>query len=109
MAAWPYRPELDWVLEAPDGRWVANCCVWLDDANGVGEFEPVGTDADFRRRGYGRAVMLAALHALRAAGAGTATVGVRGDDDYPVPRKLYFGLGFETYAQTMTFERRRPT
>ncbi|HZZ36274.1 MAG TPA: GNAT family N-acetyltransferase [Caulobacteraceae bacterium] len=107
MAAWPYRPELDWVLEAPDGRWVANCCIWLDETNAVGELEPVGVDAEFRRRGLGRAVCLAALHALRQSGATTAIVGARGDDAYPVPRKLYFGLGFAPYARTIAFERER--
>ncbi len=107
MAAWPYRPELDLVLEAPDGRWVANCCAWPDEAMGVGELEPAGTDADFRRRGFGQVVCLAALRALRGAGASMAVVGARGDDAYPVPRRLYFGLGFTTYARTSTYERAR--
>jgi hypothetical protein len=53
MAAWPYRPELDWVVEAPDGRFAAFCLVWLDERNGTGELEPVGTHPAFRRRGLG--------------------------------------------------------
>jgi len=109
MAAWPYRPELDLVLEAPDGRWVANCCAWLDEANAIGELEPVGTDADCRRQGHGHTVCLAALHALRGAGATSAIVGARGDDAYPVPRRLYFGLGFTTHARDVTYERARVT
>jgi GNAT superfamily N-acetyltransferase len=107
MAAWPYRPELDLVLEDCDGRWVANCCIWLDAANGVAEFEPVGVDADFRRRGLGRAVCLAGLHALARTGAHTAIVGSRGDAGYPAPRGLYFGLGFATYANSQVYRRRR--
>ena len=107
MAAWLYRPQLDLVLEAPDGRWVANCCIWLDDVNGVGAFEPVGVDADERRRGLGYAVCLAGLHALKAAGATTAIVGARGDDAYPVPRRLYFSLGFTPYARSTLWTRRR--
>ncbi len=107
MAAWPYRPELDLVLAAPDGRWVANVCAWLDETNAVGELEPVGTDADCRRRGYGRLVCLAALHALRTAGAKRAIVGARGDDAYPAPGRLYAGLGFTPYARTVIFERLR--
>lgn len=107
MAAWPYRPDLDWVLEAPDGRWVANCCIWLDAANGCGAFEPVGVDADCRRRGLGYAVCVAGLHALAKTGAHTAIVGARGDDDYPVPRKLYFKLGFRTYARSCVYARNR--
>ena len=108
MAAWPYRPELDWVLEAPDGRWVANCCIWLDDANSCAEFEPVGVDADFRRQGLGYVVCLAGLHALAGAGAKRAIIGARGDDDYPVPRRLYFSLGFKTYATQRPYVRKTP-
>jgi GNAT superfamily N-acetyltransferase len=65
MSAWPYRSELDWVVEAPDGVLAAQCLIWLDEKNQVGELEPVGTDPRFRRMGLGRAVCLAAMHALR--------------------------------------------
>ena len=46
QAAWPYRRDLDCVVEAPDGSFAAYCLAWLDDANRVGEFEPVGTHPD---------------------------------------------------------------
>lgn len=107
MAAWPYRPDLDWVIEAPDGRLAANACVWLDEVNGVGLFEPVGTDADFRRLGLAQAVCLAALHALKAAGARLALVGPRGDEGYPAPRALYAGLGFTACGREMIHARKR--
>lgn len=100
MSAWPYRSDLDWVIEAPDGRFLAYCLIWLDEQNGVGELEPVGTDPEFRRSGLARAVCLAAMHALRQAGAAQAVV-------YPVlgrpPVQLYHGLGFRPYARTLTF------
>jgi ribosomal protein S18 acetylase RimI-like enzyme len=100
MASWPYRPGLDWVIEAPDGRFAASCLVWLDGHNGVGELEPVGTDPEFRRLGLAHAVCLAAMHALRDAGAGRAVV-------YPVHAvPLYAGLGFTQYARTHTYGRR---
>lgn len=107
MATWPYRPDLDWVIEAPDGRLAANACLWLDPANGVGLFEPVGTDAEVRRLGLGRAVCLAALHALKAAGARTAIVGCRGDAAYPVPNRLYTGLGFVARGREIIHARKR--
>ncbi len=107
MAAWPYRSDLDWVIVAPDGRWAANCCIWLDGANQVGELEPVGTDADFRRLGLGRGVCIAALQALRETGADQAIVTCRGDEAYPAPRKLYFELGFETYTRSYVYRRKR--
>lgn len=107
MAAWPYRADLDWVIAAPDGRLVANCCVWLDRVNRVGEFEPVGTDADFRRLGLGQAVCIAALHELSETGAERALVTCRGDAAYPAPRQLYFGLGFETLTRSYVYRRKR--
>ena len=107
MAAWPYRADLDWVIAGPDKQLVANCCAWLDPANKVGELEPVGTDADFRRQGLGAAVCVAALHALREAGAELAIVTCRGDAAYPAPRELYFGLGFEPITRSYVYRRKR--
>lgn len=108
MAAWPYRADLDWVVEAPDGSFAANCLIWLDDRNGVGELEPVGTDPRFRRMGLGRAVCLAAMHALRAAGAHEAVVyPVEGHDRFPAALPLYQDLGFTPYARTLDYVRDR--
>ncbi|GAA2351590.1 GNAT family N-acetyltransferase [Streptomyces violaceusniger] len=103
MSSWPYRPELDWVVEDVEGRFAANCLIWYDDRNGVGLIEPVGTDPQFRRRGLSRAVCLAALHALRDVGASTAIVYPRGDAAYPIPQILYQGMGFRPYARTRTY------
>ncbi len=102
MAAWPYDPELDWVVEAPDGRYAAYCLVWPDAENGVGELEPVGTDPAFRRQGLASAACLAAMHALRDKGAREAVV-------YPVANHpngaihLYEHLGFKPYARTVRY------
>ncbi|MGY0233637.1 GNAT family N-acetyltransferase [Longispora urticae] len=104
-AAWPYRAGFDHVVVAPDGRFAAYCLGWYDEANRVGEFEPVGTHPDFRRRGLARAVCASVLHAFRAAGAETAIVHCRGDDDYPQALALYTDLGFEGYARTVTYTR----
>jgi hypothetical protein len=76
MAAWPHRPDLDLVIEAPDGR-----------------------------LGLARAVSLGVLQALRAASAAQAVVYPRGDDDYPVPARLYGSLGFTPRARTVTYAR----
>ncbi|GAA2886038.1 GNAT family N-acetyltransferase [Streptosporangium fragile] len=103
MAAWPYRPNLDWIVAAPDGRSVANCLIWCDDANKVGLIEPVGTHPEFRRLGLSRAVCLAALHALKDVGATTAIVCPRGDPAYPIPQRLYRSLGFRPYDRTRTY------
>lgn len=105
MGAWPYDHELDQVVEAPDGTLVASALGWLDDVNRVGELEPVGTDPRHSRLGLGSAVSLACLHALRRAGATRAVVYARGDAAYPVPKRLYFGLGFRPIARTVTYGR----
>jgi GNAT superfamily N-acetyltransferase len=105
MAAWPYRPDLDWMIEIADGRFVANCCVWFDEVNAVGLLEPVGVDPGFRRLGLARAVILEALRALRDLGASRAVVYPRGDAGYPFTKPLYLGLGFEPYARTLSFQK----
>ena len=37
-----YRPELDIVVVAPDGEFAAFALLWLDEANRLGVFEPLG-------------------------------------------------------------------
>ena len=103
---WPYRPELDVVVEAPDGSFAAFCTAWLDDENAVGELEPVGVHPAHQRRGLGRAVCVGALHALHEHGAETAIVSARGDAGYPAPLVLYRSLGFDSVGRKLRFLRR---
>jgi len=103
MAEWPYRPELDCVVVAPDGSFAAFALAWLDEANRMGLLEPVGTHPDHRRRGLARAASLLALHNLRAAGATAARVGCRGDDAYPVPKLLYESIGFREFNRSLIY------
>jgi len=107
MATWPYRPDLDFGVEDRGGRIVASCTTWLDATNGVGLFEPVGVDPEFRRLGLSRALCFAAMRAMRAAGASLATVKPRGDLDYPVPRQAYRKMGFVAEGRQRVYERRR--
>jgi mycothiol synthase len=69
-----YRPDLDLVAALPDGNFASYCICWLDAANQIGEFEPVGTRPAFRGRGIGKAVIAEGLRRLRDAGARTAIV-----------------------------------
>ena len=107
MNAWPYRPELDCVIEAPDGSFASFALAWLDDENRVGELEPVGTDPRHARRGLARAACVFALHRLGDAGAETALVVPRGDEAYPAPRRLYEAIGFRQVARSLEYRRRR--
>jgi ribosomal protein S18 acetylase RimI-like enzyme len=103
MQAWPYRSDLDCVATTPDGGVAAYCLAWLDDENRVGELEPVGTHADFRRRGLAAAVCAFALRRLADEGATRAVVYARGDAAYPAPKLLYESLGFRAHARTVPF------
>ncbi|MEW9552790.1 GNAT family N-acetyltransferase [Nonomuraea sp. NPDC050783] len=108
MRAWPYRPGLDWVAQGPDGEFAASCLVWLDERHRVGELEPVGTAPGFRRAGLARAVCLAALAALRRAGAEHAIVyPVQGHPAHPGALPLYTSLGFTPYGRTHTYRSSR--
>jgi ribosomal protein S18 acetylase RimI-like enzyme len=106
MAEWPYRPELDCVVIAPDGSFAAFALGWIDEANGAGLLEPVGTHPDHRRRGLARAASLLALLGLRRAGATTALVGSRGDAAYPIPTLLYESIGFRETGRTLIYAKR---
>jgi predicted N-acetyltransferase YhbS len=101
----PYRPELDWVAVDAEGRMVSCLTLWLDDASGVVLLEPVGTVPEHRGRGLAGALSLAALCAARDLGATTGLVCPRGDDDYPVPQRVYRAIGFRPVARTVTRQR----
>ncbi|MEV0650667.1 hypothetical protein AB0I28_35980 [Phytomonospora sp. NPDC050363] len=105
MGAWPYRPEFDWVVETEEGEMVASSLGWFDEVNKTGLLEPVGCVPAYRRLGLSRACNLALLRAFRDAGAVAARVCPRGDDGYPIPRKLYRAIGFVPGARTVSYAR----
>jgi mycothiol synthase len=101
-----YQPELDLVAVAPDGRLAAFCLCWLDEANKVGLFEPVGTHPDFRRMGLARAVMLEGLRRMQACG--IETVVVASSADNAASRALYDALGFtDLESRELVYKRER--
>ena len=106
MSSWPYRADLDVGVRAPDGTIVSRATAWLDAQSATAELEPVGTDPAFRQRGLARACNLFALRQAKAAGATTGMVGCRGDDDYPIPRRLYWSIGFTPMARDVAYVRR---
>ena len=96
----PYRPELDWVVEH-DGEMVASALVWWDEGTGSTLVEPVGTHPAHQGRGLAGAVSVAALTAARDLGATHGLVVPRGDDDYPVPGRVYRSIGFRPGPRTV--------
>jgi GNAT superfamily N-acetyltransferase len=106
MAQWPYRADLDVVVLTVADEPVGSALAWYDEAYDYGEFEPVGVSAAHRGRGLAGCLLRDGLRRLREAGASHAVVGARGDDDYPVPRKVYGSVGFEV-VMTQRIVRRR--
>ena len=101
--AWPYRADLDCVVEAPDGRFAAYVLCWYDDANRAGLFEPVGTHPDFRRLGLGSAVCRYGLRRLHDEGA-TSVLVLAAEE--PAVR-LYESVGFRRYTRIVEVQKRR--
>jgi hypothetical protein len=86
---------------APDGSLACSVLAWYDE--GAGELEPVGTHPSRRRLGLAAATSLFALRKLSGLGATTAAVQCRGDDAYPVPKRLYESIGFAELTRDWVF------
>lgn len=98
MSQWPYRADLDIVVLTEDGNPVGSAIIWFDESYVYGEFEPVGTASDHRGKGLAAAMLRFGLSRLHSAGATHAVVGARGDEDYPIPRRLYKSVGFQKFT-----------
>lgn len=99
-----YQPDLDLVVFAPDGRMAAFCLGWLDEANRVALFEPVGAHPDFRRMGLARAAMLEALRRMQARGMASVLVATGAENE--ASNGLYRSLGFRTQSLELIYGRR---
>ncbi|MFQ4146376.1 GNAT family N-acetyltransferase [Chlorogloeopsis sp. ULAP02] len=94
-----YQPELNLVAVAPDGTLASYCecyiCPEDNDRNGRkdGWIGDLGTRRGFRRRGLGRAVLLAGMDRLKAAGMETARLGVDAQNPNGA-KQLYESVGF---------------
>ena len=102
-----YAAEREFVVVAPDGRFAAFTVTWHDALNRIGYFEPVGTHADFRRMGLARALMIHAMHAMRAAGMRHVQVVHEAAEKNPASAALYAGLGFMPQFKTHLWVKRR--
>ena len=90
----PYQ-EYEIVTVAPDGRFASFTQVWVDDVNKTILFEPVGTHADFRRRGIGKAMMVYVLKRMKAEHSiERAYVCHELPDKNPASGALYASVGF---------------
>jgi mycothiol synthase len=102
-----YDRELDLVAVAPDGQTIASFALaWVDEANRVGEFEPVGTAPDYRRLGLSRAVLIEGLRRMKAHGADTAIVATWSNAE--AATRLYQSVGFEIVNHEADYVRPEP-
>jgi len=90
-----YDPKRELVIQAPDGTYVAFAVTWYDHLNRTGLFEPVGTHRDYRRRGFGRAIIMYGMQQMAAAEMETASVAHFGDNE--AARGLYQACGFRPW------------
>ncbi|MBI5288466.1 MAG: GNAT family N-acetyltransferase [Chloroflexi bacterium] len=105
MSAPGYDPDLDTVVQAPDGRLVAYAMAWLDYANAIGEFEPVGTHPDFRRMGLARAALGRGLLEMKQRGMTTSIVYTNSEN--LAARALYPSAGFSLVNRFVTLSRKQ--
>lgn len=98
-----YCGALDVVAVAPDGRHAAYAMAWLDEATGIGLFEPVGTRHEFQRRGLGHAVLREGNRRLQARGMTTVMVGC--DATHEGTQAFYEGAGFRERLRILSCQR----
>lgn len=90
-----YDPRRELVIQAPDGTFVAFAVTWHDHLNRMGLFEPVGTHKDYRRHGFGRAIIMYGMQKMAAAGMIFATVAHFEDNE--AAKGLYQACGFKPW------------
>lgn len=102
-----YDPTLDILIEAPDGRLVANCICWADPLSRVGHFEPVGTHPDYRGQRLAGSMIHEGLRRLKGAGMTTARVGTAHFNIAAIA--AYAGAGFEKADESWWWTKRLDT
>ncbi|MEQ8996501.1 MAG: GNAT family N-acetyltransferase [Coleofasciculus sp. B1-GNL1-01] len=96
-----YKPELSLLAMAPDGTYAAFCYCRVNpeenqrNGRSEGEIAVLGTRRGFRKQGLGRAMLLAGMQQLKAAGVETAKLGVDAKNLSGALR-LYESVGFST-------------
>jgi ribosomal protein S18 acetylase RimI-like enzyme len=93
MESHAYESERDLVVIAADGRIAAFAIFWPDTECSLAQFEPVGTDPDFQRRGLARALIAAALERLATMGIRRARVQTNGTNAGAIA--CYRACGFD--------------
>ena len=89
-----YRKDLDLFIVAPNGDYASFCTIWIDEKNGYGNFEPVGTQGDYRGQGLARALLTEGFRRMAAYGVTRSFMG-SGNEFY---RKVGFKETIYAYS-----------
>jgi predicted N-acetyltransferase YhbS len=101
QAAPNYKYDLNLVVEAPGGDFVAYCGMWYEPVHAICYVEPVATDPDYRRMGLATAAVLEGIRRCGELGAGVAFVGSA------LP--FYLALGFQVIYNRSLWRRTLPS
>ena len=98
-----YIPNLDIVVESPDGRLVAFCICWFDGKTMSGHVEPLGSHKDFRAYGLGRVALSEGLRRLQSLGA--KQIFVETDNYRNTALRLYELFGFQVLREVLIYRK----
>ena len=98
-----YKPDLDIVVESPDGRLGAFCICWLDEHSQDGRVEPLGCHKDFRRYALGRVALSEGLHRLQSLG--TRNILVETDNFRNTAFQLYESFDFQVIQEVLVYRK----
>jgi mycothiol synthase len=105
-----YRPELDLVAVAPDGRLAGFCVCWFDlfgpSGRPSGQIEPLGVHPDFQGQGLARAILAEGINRLQQLGA--ERVLVETDNYRPAAIALYESVGFRIAHKVLVYRKDYP-
>lgn len=102
-----YQPELDLMVEAPDGSLAAFCVLWFLGGDHLsypmGQVEPMGVHPDQRGVGLGKAILLEGLNRLQALGA--RKVYLETDNYRDAAFGLYESVGFKVIDNVLVYRK----
>ncbi|OLS26908.1 MAG: hypothetical protein HeimC3_06650 [Candidatus Heimdallarchaeota archaeon LC_3] len=87
-----YNPELDLIIEAPNGEIAAFCTFRMDPKNRITELEPLGTLPNYKKLGLGKAILGEGYKRLKKYNPTLLYIG--GAADTSGANRLYDSTGF---------------
>jgi ribosomal protein S18 acetylase RimI-like enzyme len=98
-----YDPELDLLVEAPNGDRAGYAVFWADPVTRVGLVEPMRTEDEYQRRGIARHLLTVGIDRLAARGCERMKVSYLAEN--AGAKALYLGVGFEPSDTSRVYRR----